>query len=62
MIYLIILIVVFLSVLNVLCKYAPVLAASETERKYIKYKIKYPHIFVIDYACVCVFVFASVYF
>lgn len=49
MIYLIFIIIIFLIVLNTLCKYAPVLAATKNEKSYINFKIKYPNVFVISY-------------
>lgn len=38
---------VFLIVLALICKYAPVFAATNKEKRFITYKIKYPHVFVI---------------
>lgn len=47
MIYLIIIIVIFLSVLSLISKYVPIFTTSRLEKKFIKYKIKYPNVFVI---------------
>lgn len=45
--YVLVIIIVFLIILSVICKYAPILAATKTEQEFIKYKIQYPNIFVI---------------
>ena len=47
MLYLIIIILIFLFLLSILCRYIPLYASNELEKQYIKYKIQYPHVYVI---------------
>ena len=47
MIYLIIIIFLFLTILSILCKYIPYYTSTELEKQYIKYKIQYPNVYII---------------
>lgn len=48
MLFVVVVIMLFLFVFTKLCEYAPAFAASNIEKQFIRYKIKYPNVFIIQ--------------